>query len=333
MATLCYILSTHAILPNSSVLLQHCGNVTVYHADSLKAAIRDAVDGDTLFLSKGVYSGFTIDKKITIRGEGAGETKISYSNSPVIIAIPDSVTLENTLLEGLYITNIQITKSVNGLKIKQCQFNQLDIESTICLNDVFLDRCYCTGTLNLNCYTNYISSIPIKSLTAVNCLIYQLGIVRISDYSWVNTSADIQFINCNIKNIARPNGFKGSIINSIVGNCAPGGYAGTFYHCAFINSVVYDYRTTFSKECYLENSWIINDNFFATGNTSYTYCEYTTEEIIEKGYIGNDGTVVGMYGGATPYTLTLAVPEVKTSDVKLDAEKKVLNVNLTLTEK
>ena len=51
---LCMGMSCYA-LPTSSVLLQHKGNVVVFPLDSLNAALRDAVDGDTLFLSKGVY--------------------------------------------------------------------------------------------------------------------------------------------------------------------------------------------------------------------------------------------------------------------------------------
>ena len=48
------------------------------------------------------------------------------------------------------------------------------------------------------------------------------------------------------------------------------------------------------------------------------------------GYIGNDGTVIGCNGGATPHTLKLAVPEVTSADVKLDAAQRQLNVDLIL---
>ena len=48
---LCMGMACYA-LPTSSVLLQHKGNVVVYPLDSLNAALRDAVDGDTLFCRK-----------------------------------------------------------------------------------------------------------------------------------------------------------------------------------------------------------------------------------------------------------------------------------------
>lgn len=57
----------------------------------------------------------------------------------------------------------------------------------------------------------------------------------------------------------------------------------------------------------------------------------TDDYLKEKGYIGNDGTVIGANGGANPFTLDLAVPKVERADVKLDAAKSMLNIDLKLT--
>lgn len=59
-------------------------------------------------------------------------------------------------------------------------------------------------------------------------------------------------------------------------------------------------------------------------------CMYSNNELIENGYIGNDGTVIGCFGGMTPYTLTLNVPVVTDAEVKLDAIEKRLDVKLTV---
>lgn len=63
LAALFTVSAVAVALPNSTILFQHRGNVVHYPLDSLNAALRDAVDGDTLFLSKGTYSGFTVNKK------------------------------------------------------------------------------------------------------------------------------------------------------------------------------------------------------------------------------------------------------------------------------
>ena len=58
---------------SGKVFLQHKGNITaMYGGDEIDKAIEAAVDGDTLFLSKGRFnSNFTINKSISLIGSGA----------------------------------------------------------------------------------------------------------------------------------------------------------------------------------------------------------------------------------------------------------------------
>lgn len=305
-------------LPNSTILLQHRGNVVHYSVDSLNAALRDAVDGDTLFLSKGTYSGFTVDKKITVRGVGQ-ETII---NGRVTVNVPDSVTLESTMLEGLYLTGyyddkgenngINVIAPLNGFKIKQCYFKNLTFDKT--MRDVVLDRCYCSNELSI--------SRKVLSLKAVNSKICRVVFNG-------NSSPDITFINSNILTFREFENFRGTCLNSITGYGRSGSQV-SFRSCNFINSLVCTYRLTIEGTCYKENCWQ-EDSSTKTISDYTLNCMYSDEELMEKGYIGNDGTVIGCNGGTTPYTLKLAVPMVTESDVKLDAEKRELNVKLTLT--
>lgn len=312
-------------LPNSSVLLQHKGFVTVYHQDSLNVALAAAVDGDTLFLSKGTYPGFTIDKKLTVRGAGNGETIIT---GMITIAIPDSVTLESTVLEGLslkpYVNdgydnnfNILVTKPLNNFKIKQCDFEKLMFERT--MNGVVIDRCYCSGYLALPEY--------VRSLTANNSKIAKLRFRNNTTSYTHDSSKQLTFVNCNVLSFENFENFKGTFINSITGYGRTGSQV-SFSSCSFINTLICDYRLTIDGTCYTENVWTDGSTKLVS---DYNYnCMYSDEELIEKGYIGNDGTVIGCNGGATPHTLKLAVPEVTSADVKLDAAQRQLNVDLIL---
>ena len=54
-------------------------------------------------------------------------------------------------------------------------------------------------------------------------------------------------------------------------------------------------------------------------------------DLEDKGYIGTDGTVVGIEGGSAPFTLEPSVPKVTNSTVAYDAANKLLKVNLTVT--
>lgn len=74
------------------------------------------------------------------------------------------------------------------------------------------------------------------------------------------------------------------------------------------------------NDCYVENCW------YESNGNSY---KYTVEELTEKGYLGNDGTVVGIYGGASPYSTKLGLPRVSNSKITLDNENKILNVDVT----
>lgn len=313
-------------LPNSSILLQHNGSATVYHADDLQEALQNSVDGDTLFLSKGTYPGFTIDKQITVRGEGDNNTIVT---GLINIAIPDSVTLKSTVLEGIYIQgyyhgsddnySIKVSTPLNNFEIRQCNFETLVFEKD--MYGVQIKQCYCS---------KYIS-IPknVHSLTAVNSKIAKVDFSPITDYYTQNSSKDISFINCNILTFRDFENFRGTLINSITGYGRIGNEV-SFQSCSIINTLVCTYRLTIDNKCYQENCWTYGDTTKLINEYNLN-CMYTDEELLAKGYIGNDGSVIGCNGGPTPYSLTLDVPTVTLSEVRVDNDRHVLNVNLTIS--
>ena len=68
-------------------LLHHNGKVTLYDAEDIENAIKATADGDTLYLSEGQFAGFTITKKITVRGSGqmtriGGDIVVENRESP-----------------------------------------------------------------------------------------------------------------------------------------------------------------------------------------------------------------------------------------------------------
>lgn len=310
-------------LPNAAVLLQHEGFVTVYSQDDLDEALSNSVDGDTIFLSKGTYPGFTIDKQITVRGEGDRETVIT---GLITVAIPDSVSLKSSILEGLSFNgysiagndnySIRVTTPLDGFKIKQCYFESLVFDRT--QTNVVIDKCYCSKYISVPQY--------VMSLQAVNSKFYAVDFKHPSDYYSSNSSKEITFINCNVRTFHDFENFKGSLINSISGYGRSGSEV-SLSGCSIINSLVSTYRLTIKTSCYRENCWTVESTKVLSDNMS---CMYSNNELIENGYIGNDGTVIGCFGGMTPYTLTLNVPVVTDAEVKLDAIEKRLDVKLTV---
>ncbi len=289
----------------SKVALQHSGNVTLYNADELAKALDASVDGDTLYLNEGTFTGgITIKKKITIIGSGtasliSGDVTISFTGTPTLTA---------NLLDALNISgNINITTAVNGLKLRKCRFSNINFSAYV--NDMIMDRCFCTGTFTLSTY--------VKGLTMINS---KIEVINGGAY---NTSA-ATFINCCIYSIYASS-FSGTIMNSIVSRNSDYRSFGT--SALLVNSLINTSYLTITS-CTTQNC-MENTNFSV--NSSTCECNLTTDDLQSGSYLGNDGTVVGIYGGTTPYTLVPAVPTVSSYKINVDAANKKLNVNLKVT--
>lgn len=336
---------TASAISINKALLDHNGTVTLY--DGLQEAINTSSDGDVIYLTLGTFKGpFTVSKKITIRG--TGETSII--DGDVTISIPGTPELTNPMLEALTVSGsvtvssnmsnlymhkckingtLAINGNINGGKIERCKIGYITFGGTI--DNFFIDRSYVTSTLTL--------SSGIKGMTVVNTKLY---ILKASSGATGNTT----IVNCNIYALYAPN-LSGTIINSIIdysGNSS--GYTGTessrILSTVLLNTLMYSYNgcvtigsSSVAQGCYYASSYLSNNNF--TGLISSTSCEcfYSTSELQSKSYLGTDGTVVGIYGGETPYSetgmLTPAVPKVTSSSLDLDMEKKELNVKLTVS--
>ena len=60
---------------------------------------------------------------------------------------------------------------------------------------------------------------------------------------------------------------------------------------------------------------------------------FSVDDRLTKGYICKDGTVVGVEGGKTPYSLTPSGPKETSSTVKVSDSEKKLNVSITVSPK
>lgn len=304
---ICFIMSTIMLTVTASAvstakcLLQHQGSCKIYDPEAIETAIKNAVDGDTIFLTAGTFPGFTVSKKITVRGAGqkskiTGNVKISISGTP---------TLTQTVLEGVDLDGYILTLSsaMNGVKVKQCSIGNLETSANN--NDVIIDRCSINSEMY---YSDYI-----KGMTILN------SVVCTGHYS-LSSSCPVNFINCNVR-AYYVDYCTGTFINCIVsGNSYRNSSSEYYRNCNFVNTLLCDrYRNVDSSTCTVQNCYESSDSSFDVS---------TLENL---GYLGNDGTVVGLFGGSNPYTLKLAVPEVTENTIVLDVEKKVLNVSLKVS--
>lgn len=292
-------ISASALTINKAMLV-HNGNVTLFDGDKIQDAVNAAVDGDAIYLTLGTFKPFNVTKKITIRG--TGETSVIDGN--VDISISGSPKLTSPVMEALAVSGTVTVKSqVDDMIIRKCKIGNFGISAQV--DGAVLDRCYITNTLTLSSY--------IKGMTVVNTKLYA---VKANSGATQNTT----FVNCNICDLYTSN-FSGTIINSIIEGLTNNSQ--TLNSTVILNSV---YNTSYfgvGSSCVTQNCYII-DSYHSIFNGS---CEYTPD----SSCVGTDGTIVGIYGGETPYTLEPTVPKVTNSDLQLDMENKKLNVNLTVS--
>lgn len=282
----------------SKVLLQHQGNVTMYEPDDVQNAIDAAQDGDTIFLNTGSFPGFTIKKKISVIGAGESNTKV---RSEITIDIPNKPTLSARLLEGLGGNNnwsITVKQAVNNLIIKKCSFWRIEFSDYV--NDVCLDRC--------NVHRIGLSE-KVIGLTISNSISEFI-------YGTANKDNSVQCINCH---------FTGKPSESCKSTVV-----------TFVNSMVYNAATySYSNKCQYLNCavrsmlyGIYNDECAANYDDIH---DFTANELDFNKYYGTDGTIIGVEGGAAPYTLVTTAPKVTERDIKVSTDMKALNVNIKVT--
>lgn len=306
------------------VFLQHDGNITAtFGGDEIDKAIEAAVDGDILYLSKGLFkNNFTINKSISLIGSGteAGNdsqrsTYIEWNGSAPQIGAEGDKVLSSVTVEGLFSgCGLSVQGKIDNLNVKKCYFpNTLSIGGSYTKKAV-IDRCR----------LSYISTNgSIEDATIKNCKIdkaYGQG---------GQTNSSCKFINCNIRSI--DTNTKAMFVNSVINQVGNGtsDYLGdnailvnTLYH----NMKGYDpMEKTSQQDCWSTTETVISNN---NGDMD---CTMTADQLKSAGYLGVDGTVVGIEGGVNPYSLAIHAPVInsKSANVDLNNKKVTINVNVT----
>lgn len=315
----------------ATVMLKHNGQATMFAWDQVQQAVDAAVDGDTIYLTNGQFSSFNVTKRIMVRGTGS-DTTIQGSCT---VYISGSSPLTMPVLDALTFTgDVSVTCANKQFTIRKCQMNNLSFTEND-FRDVKLYQCNILGTLHLT-----------QKVKEFNCFNTKIHTLLPYDY----TNGDARFDHCNIRAIT-------DTITATFDNCVlrfckaeivgKSGYYGVCLNNCKLNYCIYPpvtsnpASTNSSYSRYLENGAYHSGNepFFFNPTVCFSNCyqlHINKENVVNYGsnsYLGSDGTtMVGCYGGATPYRLTPELPRVTKHSVVVDAENKKLNVTLTLTK-
>ena len=283
---------------DGKAILHHDKKPTaIYDADKLSDALSAAVAGDTIYLSAGMYPTFTLDKAITIKGAGTN-TKISNG---VTIDIPGNPTLTSSLLEAVEVNGaITVKSDMTNFLIKMVKTTDLQFANQLNTN-ALVDRCYLDKFTITSAMTDfYVRNTYIDNLTSTSLKFNKCNFINCRIQGDWNKAAG-RFINCELSRIGNDYlTIKSSILSySLVYSCFIGVDASTYQEKVYFN----------------DNHWL------------------SVDDRLNKGYICKDGTVVGVEGGKTPYTLTPSGPKETSSTVKVSDSDKKLNVTITVSPK
>ena len=269
----------------------------IYDADQLSEALIAATAGDTIYLSAGMYPTFTLDKAITIKGAGTN-TKISNG---VTIDIPGNPTLTSSLLEAVEVNGaITVKSDMTNFLIKMVKTTDLQFANQLNTN-ALVDRCYLDKFTITSAMTDfYVRNSYIWYLTSTSLKFNKCNFINCRIQGDWNKAAG-RFINCELRRTGDDTSIKSSILSY---------------------SLVYSSYNSVDPSTYQEK-------VYSDGNNGWL----SVVDRLNKGYICKDGTVVGVGGGKTPYSLTPSGPKETSSTVKVSDSEKKLNVSITVSPK
>lgn len=200
-------------------------------------------------------------------------------------------TLTARTLDALNINGSLSGGSSTGLVIRKCKFKGFSCGS---LTNAIIDRCYNeSNTFSIN--------NGVKNMQVVNSVIKELR-------GYASNASDVTFLNCNILSF----------------------YSSNYVKATFVNCIAYN--SSKQADSYFSYCRLYQDN--GTNTMQNCYCSsfswYNTYDCL-PGKNGTDGTVVGINGGTTPFTLTTSNPKVTSYELKVDTQNKLLNVNVKVT--
>ena len=330
-----------------TITLSHNGKESFFAYNKMGDAVEAAADGDTIYLSKGEFEGdFRINKKIAFIGSGADGSNgtgsyTRYYSGNIVVAMPEGTKLTARLFDGIYFDNsILFQNAIENVIFRKCK-TPCSFSINAAMGSLYFDRCY------IECSSNFMRS-NLKKLVARNC---QISSLYMNDSGYNEVAANWQFIHCTINptgwgatdnegNYYTYTSLRGIFTNCIIDNYDNNrqGYALYYpegsesYTAAYINCLFY--KPAEGREIF-KGATVQNDMYFDTSGLENSnenrIWNFTKEKLQENNFLGNDGTVVGCWGGKNPYTLKPNIPTVSSSKVHLDREKKQIQINIKLS--
>ena len=301
---ICTILCANVLFAQEQLAtLKHNGNISVYYGvNAFVEAYNAASNGDTINLSDGNFNGTNISKSLVLRGNGAITDTARRSNGTLIAG---NVTLH--LQDSLHV-------EVEGINFQ----NYLELNTIAGSSKIKLSKCV-IQSLKAGYSGNGLRTI--SDLFIVNCIIRSNGV-----YPTINSL--VRFYNCVTRGMSRYSFFNNCIItggldvssgeyninNNILIKTSSSGsftYANSYYGIMCGYTSANGSNNTFMNATDVFETW--NGNTYSELSTNPE--TYRLKENVANTILGNDGTQVGIFGGAYPFDLTPSYTVIKRLNV------------------
>lgn len=279
----------NALAQNLVATLKHGDDISFYYgANALVDAHNAAETGDIITLSSGTFAPTTITKAITLRGAGCMEDTISGVH-PTVIPGEMHFNVEDTenylTVEGIFFSGTVYRHWLHHPKFVKCNFNYFTHYDDTMDNAQFV-----------SCVLKRMNFYYSTSTTLISCVVWQEDYFSNSNYTVTAYNSIIRLTdqvgaliayNCIF--------FRGGSYQPKLGQ-----------YCDAHNSIgirnEYSDATIFNCNNY--NCMEVNNfsDVFETFAGDFSYEEtYILKEEIATGFLGDDGTEVGIHGGNIPY--------------------------------
>lgn len=295
------LLSSSIFAQNPIATLQHNGSATVFHGTkAFLLAHSAAVDKDTIYLSTGIFNGPYISKGITIIGASG-----DLDNKNATIA---NLTLDNGCdsLKVIGVCLLSVGKSIN---------------QNTSVNDIHFENCSLERVYAGSIYGHVNRAIFNR------CVFYTAPDF---DGKWINLTIKNSVFAGDLYGFAENTLFENNIVHGTLSIAVSGSI--------FRNNI---FESTTGQGCVINegnlgnvfmNNVFEGDTVDFSGNTiDGNYVIPSVDSIFQTDsyylkdstYLGTDGTVVGIYGGSTPFNdeMTAPIPLILEQEVATETDE------------
>ncbi|MDE6562014.1 MAG: hypothetical protein K2K75_11590 [Muribaculaceae bacterium] len=299
------------------VTLSHDGTLSFFsNLSAFEDAISAATDGDIIYLSEGQFTTAAdtvkINKRLSIQGCGYKSRVMCHLKIDMRNNTADEI--YHPLFDGVRLRSLLFAAdTLNRIKTHNAEIRKSYIEKIdyigYAAENVILDRCW-------------IKHFDADGASGSNVTLQNSKIEEVPEgvQDYCLHMAYVTVINCNF---GRINYLPKVTISSILGYASTVNGYRAYGSPALYNTLTYQTLPsgTISDGCYISQSFSLDDN-----------CEVDESTLKTNNWLGQDGTVVGVYGGEFPFTENPSVPTVDSanSSVEYDTESNKLNVTITV---